>query len=159
MFGINHSLSYINNAAKEKELKEIMFSYNRKAHLNYLKSITKTGTYEEYLKEIENLKDLQQKIKQDGAPVKVVIDQADGIYWGDIMFMLDRTPMTHEFVSFKTGEASEILNKYGITANQDSFYYNKNMNAIMYTAVAIKANGPEMYSEEARLNRQTFLVR
>lgn len=159
MFGLNHALSYINIAAKEKELKEIMFSYNRKAHLNYLKSITKVGTYEEYSKEVENLKELQQKIKQDGVPVKVVIDQADGVYWGDIMFMLDRKPVTHEFISFKAGEVSGILSKYEITVNPDSLYYNARMNAIMYTAVAIKANGPEMYPEEIRLNRQTFLVR
>lgn len=159
MFGPNHVLSYTSLAAKEKELKEIMFSYNRKAHLNYLKSITKTGTYEEYLKEVDNLKELHQKIKKDGPPVKIVVDQADGIYWGDIMFMLDRKPISHEFISFKAGEVSGILSKYGITINPDSLYYNARMNAIMYTAVAIKANGPEMYPEEIKLNRQTFLVR
>lgn len=136
-----------------------MFKYDREKHVEYLENLKRKGTYEEYQQEMEKLQELGAKIREKGHSINIVVDQADGVYWGDIFFHLNSKPNNEDAIAFKAGEICGILSNFGIPVSVDAVYYNRTFNGLMYTMVAIEADGPELYPEEVRLNRDTFLMR
>lgn len=140
-----------------------LYSYERDEHVAYLESIKKEGRYDDFVKEVESLRTLTKNLRlNERNPFKVIVvtDQAEGVYWGDIMFTLDKKPKTQTDFDFKAGQVCGLLGSAGMLVGPDSLYYNTITNGFMCTAVAIKCDkGPELFSEEVRLNRNAFLMR
>lgn len=136
-----------------------MFSYDRKEHIDYLKNLTKEGTYQDYQNEIYHMVELGIKINNEGAveiACNKLIDQADGVCYGDLFFPMERKKTDIHTAHATAEKIVETLCRYGIDVDESCLYYNTTLHGFMYTAVAIKADdAPDLYAGQAR----TFLIR
>lgn len=136
----------------------MLLPYRREKHAKYLDGITKEGVYQDYENAIYDMNELKNKLREKGVDAHSVIDQADGIYYGDIMFPMPKDANESKLY-FKAGRIiGELVNAGAIEPkiNDSCLYFNEAMWAFMYTAVAIKADdGPDLYAQGTR----NFVIR
>ena len=131
------------------------FNYERKEHIDYLDNLVKEGTYQDYQNAIHDMKEnLLKELKNKGLFVGIVVDQADDICYGDIMFPLSKDLDTLELNAEKI---IQVLKELDIEQDFSCLYYNTALCCFMYTVVAIKASdSPDMYHG---IDRDKFIMR
>lgn len=125
-----------------------MFSYERKEHIDYIDNLIKEGSYQDYQNAIKDLNNLAFKLKIKEYNVNIIVDQADGICYGDIMFIVSNT----NDLNSDAKQIIEALKSFGINCDSSCLYFNVPLSCFMYTAVAIKTdNSPDWYSGKERI--------
>lgn len=137
-----------------------MYSYDRKEHVEYLDKLIEDGSYQDYENKIYHLNQMRNIMREQAQitgvnHIQVVIDQSDGISWGDIIFVLDKS-VEYDALPTVATECVAALNERGVQCNESALYFNRTMNGFLYTGVAVRAaDAPDLYESGTR----TFVVR